>query len=380
MSEKNKPRICMFLLNPYEMDGRVRRTCRFLSAQGYHVTVIAESLSSSDDKLDIDGVRVVRLNDKGLPTKKGRFIKYMVRAALLGMDIEADIYHAFDLDTLAPAVFAAMINRGRVVYESHEYYVGLAPLLKRPLVKAVWILLEKSLIYRVDTVITVSESIAERLSGRYAIEKPEVIYSCSEMKNPSKSNRLRDIFNIPEGKMIAIYAGILCRGRGLELLPEVFARAENAVLVLVGQGELDDRLKKQCERLNLENRVFFIDTTDYDSLDEYYRSADIGIMLIEADAESKRMALPNKFFASLAAGLPVIVSDIPELSSLVKRYGLGLVTSYDIDDVVAAVEMLANDSQYYDRCRKNALDFSGKFTWEKEADKYIRIYDELFKG
>lgn len=370
----------MFLLNPYEMDGRVRRTCRFLSTQGYHVTVIAESPSSSDDELDIDGVRVVRLNDKGLPTRKGRFIKYMVRAAFLGMDIGADIYHAFDLDTLAPAVFAAMLNRGKVVYESHEYYVGLAPLLKRPLVKAVWILLEKLLIYRVDTVITVSESIAQRLSDRYAIEKPEVIYSCSELKESSKLNRLRDMFNIPDGKMIAIYAGILCRGRGLELLPQVFARTENAVLVLVGQGELGDRLKKQCERLHLENRVFFIDTADYDGLDEYYRSADIGIMLIEADAESKRMALPNKFFASLAAGLPVVVSDIPELSSLVKRYQLGLVTSYDIDDVAAAVEMLANDSQYYNRCRKNALDFSGEFTWENEAEKYIGIYDELFEG
>ena len=45
--------------------------------------------------------------------------------------------------------------------------------------------------------------------------------------------------------------------------------------------------------------------------------------LLEDDCENHRLALPNKVFEYIAAGVPVVVSDLPELRRLVEEHGVG---------------------------------------------------------
>ncbi|MBD3233129.1 MAG: glycosyltransferase [candidate division Zixibacteria bacterium] len=377
MALETKPSICMFVLNPYLNDGRVRRTCRYLSERGYRITVIAESPSGEDDYLEIDGVGVYRLNNSGLPTTKGRFIKYMTRAAIKAADIKADIYHAFDLDTLLPAFIASVLNRGKLLYEAHEYYVGIQALLNRPFTKSIWSILERLLIHKADRVITVNQSIADKLVSRYAIPTPDVIYSCTNPIITERSSYLRERYNIPPDKLIVLYTGILREGQGLMILPELFSKTDKAVMVLVGDGPLLMELESKSNRLNVEERMIFAGKVDYDELEKYYNSADVGILLMEPIAENNRYALPNKFFGYLSAGLPVIVSDIPELKRFVDTYNLGLVISPQVQEAVYAVEKIASETSLYERYRRNAIDFSKEYTWDKEASKYPDIYAEL---
>ncbi len=377
MTLETKPVICMFVLNSYLNDGRVRRTCRYLSERGYKVTVIAESPSGDDDYLEIDGVNVYRLDDSGLPTTKGRFIKYMTRAAIKAAGIKADVYHAFDLDTLPPAFIASVLNRGRLLYEAHEYYVGIQALLKRPFTKTIWSILERLLIHKADRVITVSQSIADKLASRYAILTPDVIYSCTNPVNTERSDYLRENYSIPPDKFIVLYTGILREGQGLMILPEVFSKTDKAVMVLVGDGPLRMELETKSRELNTEERMIYAGQVDYDELEKYYNSADAGILLMEPIAENNRYALPNKFFGYLSAGLPVIVSDIPELKRFVDEHSLGLAIPPRIQDAVYAVEKMSSDENLYNRFHRNAIDFSKKYTWDKEASKYPGIYAEL---
>jgi len=370
----------MFVLNPYVSDGRVRRTCRYLSSSGFDVVVIAESQSGVDDESDIDGVRVIRLASGGWPTSKGRFIKFMLRAAMRGAAIKAEIYHAFDLDALAPAVIASIWNRGSVVYEAHEYYVGLEALLGRPFTKMAWIIWEWLLIFIADRTITINNSIADKLRSRYGIQRPDVIYSCAENCNSKKNGLLRKRYDIQDQKLIALYTGILRKGQGLEILLEAFSEIESTELVIIGSGPMEDKLKEKWKMLKLERKVIFVGQVEYDELGDYYASADIGILLMEPEAENNRLALPNKFFAYLSAGLPVIVSDIPELRHFVGDYELGLVISPTKENTISAINNLASDKTLYQRCQANAVEFSSEFTWINEAEKYIRIYSELREG
>ncbi len=377
MMDSPRAKICMFLLNGYLQDGRVRRTTRFLAEKGYDITVIAESDTGDNDDLEIDGVKVYRLSSGGLPTSKGRFIKYLIKAALLGIRIKANIYHCFDLDTLLPAAVASTINGGNLIYEAHEYYPGLEALLGRPFTKLIWVLLERLLIHKPNKVITVNESIAEKLSKRYAIPKPTVIYSCENKRTVSKSDFIREKFNIPEDKTIILYVGILRGGQGLELIPRIISELESTAAVIVGDGPIRKRLEDLRDDLSLGDRLFFAGAVEYDELRRYYGSADIGILLMEPLAENNRLALPNKFFAYLAYGLPVVVSDIPELSRFVEDFKLGVVVQVDIDDAVEGINRIINDGDFYEKCRDNAYSFSDKFNWETEAEKYLDIYSEL---
>ncbi|MCP4632120.1 MAG: glycosyltransferase family 4 protein, partial [candidate division Zixibacteria bacterium] len=287
----------MFLLNDYLSDGRVRRTCRYLASKGYLITVIAES-QSDDDELDIDGVKVIRLKSKGLFSSKGRFVKYMIRAAILGSKIPADIYHAFDLDGLLPAFITSVLNRGRLLYESHEYYTGLEALNGRPFTTALWKILERCLIYKTDHVITINDSIAEKLSARYAIAKPDIVYSCSDMAvDGIKVDWIREKVNIPDDKKIILYLGVLRRGQGLEKLLDIMKDIDAAVLVIIGGGPIESELKEKSEMLKLGKKVYFYGRVDVDDIAGYYKSSDLGILLLEPLAENNRLALPNKFFS-----------------------------------------------------------------------------------
>jgi glycosyltransferase involved in cell wall biosynthesis len=56
---------------------------------------------------------------------------------------------------------------------------------------------------------------------------------------------------------------------------------------------------------------------------DHVRQADVGVSLLENTCENHRLALPNKVFEYLASGLPVVVSDLPELRELVEGLNAG---------------------------------------------------------
>ncbi|MBD3170028.1 MAG: glycosyltransferase [candidate division Zixibacteria bacterium] len=373
----NGRKICMFLLNPYITDGRVRRTCRYLSSNGHEITVIAESPSGKDDELETDGVRVIRLDTSGLPTSKGRFIKYNYRAAVLGAQANADIYHAFDLDALAPASFAALINRGKLIYESHEYYTGLEALNGRPITRFIWNMLERLLIYRADRVITINGSIADKLASFYSIPNPEIIYSCADFHSEGSAGSMREKLGIPEGRMVLVYIGVLRPGQGLEILIDAVKDVEDVVLLILGDGPLKALLVDKIEKYGITDKIIFREIELGMDVKEYLSSADAGVLIMEPVAENNRMALPNKFFSYLAAGLPVIVSDMPELKYFTEKYELGLVVDADAECTREAIELFIEAPGVSRRYGKNALEFSKEFTWESQARKYLYIYKEV---
>ena len=60
-----------------------------------------------------------------------------------------------------------------------------------------------------------------------------------------------------------------------------------------------------------------------DELLGHTADADVGVSLLQDTCENHRLALPNKVFEYVAAGVPVVVSDLPEISAFVRRLGVG---------------------------------------------------------
>lgn len=76
-----------------------------------------------------------------------------------------------------------------------------------------------------------------------------------------------------------------------------------------------------------------------DEVVEFLATADVGVHPLLAGIPNHEMALPNKLFEYVHAGLPIVVTDLRELGSFVRKHGLGeAFRSGDPADMAAGVE------------------------------------------
>lgn len=277
------------------------------------------------------------------------------------------------LSTLPVSVLLKLRHRAILVYEPHELETetitttGLRRRLSR--------LLERALIGQAARVIVVSESIARAYEREYGLAGVPVIMNAPPLQQngTSASGVFREKFGIPPGETIFMYQGDLSAPRGVPQLLEAFAKIPaDRHLVLMGFGPLEDTVKKAAA----DNRnIHFHPAVPPSQVLTFTRGADVGFALLTDDCLNHRYALPNKFFHYLHAGLPVIVSDLPELGGAADRYGCGWrvgESAADIAGVVAAIDPAAIEAK-----RAGARRARDEMNWDREAVKLVGIYRDL---
>jgi glycosyltransferase involved in cell wall biosynthesis len=117
-----------------------------------------------------------------------------------------------------------------------------------------------------------------------------------------------------EGKRVVAYIGSLgLASHPVDLLIEAFPRVHQAlpdsVLLLVGGGEDYDQLKRQSQRLGIENIVRFCGRVSPDQIPAYYNIAHVSVDPVHAD-DAARGRCPLKLFESWACGVPFVTGDV----------------------------------------------------------------------
>ena len=147
---------------------------------------------------------------------------------------------------------------------------------------------------------------------------------------------------------------------------------------MIGGGPLEAALKKQVISAGLQDKVYFIPRVPFQELHSYTCSADLGLCVIKRTGKSFFYSIPNKLFEYLMAGLPVLVSNFPEMQAIVEKSGAGRVV--DPEDVGAIrrsiCDLLSNESQLR-TYSKAALQAALQYNWEKESEKLIQLYATL---
>jgi len=368
-------KIAYLILNSFDIDSRARLEVETLKTAGHEIDIIATTGGSSDDFL---GCRIHRIKQRTWPSRKIRFIQYNMQAARIGAGLKADVYHAVDLDTLYPACKAAELNRSKIVYESRELYTELEALRGRKFITSFWRSLEARLIGRADSVITINDSIADELAARYRIPKPGIIRNVAVRADSLEPVDLRKELNIPSDHRIIVYQGVLRKGQGLTYLLRIVDVMSKVSLVFLGDGPLREELVMQANYLGLDDIVRFPGRIPPDQLLNFTAGADAGVLLMEDVALNNRLALPQKVFQYMAAGIPQIVSPMPEIAKLVSSEKIGITVTLDnpaesADDI----ERFLNDSIQYSEARDNSKSAIEKYNWQKESKELLRIYEGL---
>lgn len=368
-------KIVYFILNRFDYDSRARLEVETLRSRGYELEIIATVGGELKDYL---GIPIHRIAQYRWPSRKARFFQYNIIAASIGKKLKADVYHAVDLDTLYAATRAAGKTGGKLVYEARELYTELEALNGRRIVRTFWEKVERSLIKKADAVFTINGSIADELAGRYGIDRPEVIRNVAPKVDGLDAVDLRFKLKIPEDHRIIIYQGILRNGQGLVYLLEIMKWLDKTTLVFLGEGPIEDRLKSHAIDSGIGERVKFAGMIRSDELLNHTAGGDMGALLMEDVALNNKLALPQKLFQYLSAGLPQIVSPMPEIAGFVEKENTGIVVSLkDPEKDAMTISDLFADSTRLEQVKLNCRESSKANNWEIESGKLIDIYKRL---
>ncbi|NLT37127.1 MAG: glycosyltransferase [Methanomassiliicoccus sp.] len=155
---------------------------------------------------------------------------------------------------------------------------------------------------------------------------------------------LRERYGIPSGDLVLIYVGSMARMRGLDILissfKEVAQRHSRVRMMLVGDGEALEDLRRQAKEYGLDDRVTFTGRVPYGEVPDHIAAADVGLSIIRP-LNCYRVSSPCKVFEYMAMGRPVIANvELPEHRRVVSAAGCGVLTEYSVQGIAGAMERM----------------------------------------
>lgn len=380
-SEK-KMRVCVVVLNSVWFDPRVRKQISSYIENGNEVTCVGYKCSRySEERVKAIPCMTTIVeqgasNNRRLrsPVKKlKRELDKNRRVADAVMSFRPDIIHANDLNTLPACVRAAKRLGCKVIYDSHEICTENHAV--KGFLKMYSVVSEKRYIKKIDHMVCVSNAAAEYFEKRYNIPKPMVVTNCSLRSEQILSEEKNPGFEV-------LNHGQFYSGRGYDIMVEsipLLKEYPEIKLAIRGFGKLEESLRKRAKELGDENFIFYPGVLVQELIPTASCSS-VGVAITEPICLNFELSVSNKLFEYASAGLPVIMSDIPEHRYLNDKYQFGVIIPQNTPDAFAeAVIKLYTDKQFYEQCVENAKKLSNEVNWETEFGKLIEFERELVK-
>jgi glycosyltransferase involved in cell wall biosynthesis len=114
-----------------------------------------------------------------------------------------------------------------------------------------------------------------------------------------------------------------------------------------------------------------------DQLFSLTKNALLGVSMEENLGLNYYYALPNKLFDYIQARIPVLVSDFPEMSRIVKDYNIGETIKSRESKEFAKQIMSMLQSPDREQWKQNLEKAAGELNWEKEKFKLLEVFDNI---
>ncbi len=302
--------------------------------------------------------------------------EWLIRSAWYLRKFPNSVVHCHSVLTLPLGAWAKRSLGCYLIYDAHELETERNGLkgVQKTFVK----FLERTLIDDADDIFVVNSTIRDWYVSKYG----ERVAACTKvLRNfpaasviPAKATSLRATLKIPDDELLFLYQGFLGKGRGIEILLKVFSRmGDRKHLVFLGNGELAPLIseyKKKHPQIHLHPMVPPSEVLNYTT------EADVGLCLIEASCLSYQYSSPNKLYEYLRSGLPVVTSDFPAMSEVVRTHDCGWSVAVEEKSVFDFLSSL--DYRAIEACRTRVLECRDQFTWESEKAILLQTYSEKF--
>ena len=359
--------------NDLYTDQRVHKVCLFLESQGFSVVLVGRKRKSSKE-LPLRSYQTKRFN---LFFEKGAkfYAEYNFRLFWYLMFKKVDVLVANDLDTLLANYLASKFKpTSRLVYDSHEYFTEVPELIHRKKVKQIWEAIEGWIFPKLKTIYTVNNSIAKLYADKY--QKEIKIVRNIAPRWESNNLKSKQELGIPENKKLIVLQGAgINIDRGAEEAVQAMKWVENAVLMIVGDGDVVHQLKKYVIDNQLDLKVLFFDKHPYNEMMNFTYYADLGLTLDKPTNINYRYSLPNKVFDYIQAETPILATNLIEISRIVEEFKVGeVINEFTPENLAFVLNSLLNDESRLTVFKENCSKAAKVLNWENEMQVLKEIY------
>ena len=341
------------------------KECLSLAGAGYQVVLLVNGNKSfRSDLIEI----------RHLPGVRSRLLRMLVSPLIFfvyALRQKVVLYHLHDPELL-PAGFLLKVFGRKVIYDAHENTPGqllekyyLPPLFRRLFSKVVRLL--ENLAARFFDGVVAATSVVKDGYPRYLQDKITPVRNYPDIREFSDLE--------PDGKERAVcYVGALSRSRGLDTmidsLPHHGARLELAGYVY--PPDLLDGIE--------ESRIHYHGVTDRKGVREIFRNSSAGLVVLP-DNHHHSLALPIKMFEYMAAGLPVIASNIPLWRKIVEGHGCGVCIEPEDPALLGeTIEKLLSDEPLRKKMGENGRQaVAERYNWQQEEQVLFDLYEKMIR-
>lgn len=222
----------------------------------------------------------------------------------------------------------------------------------------------------------VVDSLDRHVGARLGHRRACLVYNGISLKSSYEPSRdLRAELGLSAADTVVGSVGRLSREKGyaylLQAAPAVLARRPDVRFLLVGDGELRDELQRQAVELGVASSVIFAGVRQ--DVSAFYGIMDLFVL------PSLWEGLPTVILESMAAGVPVVATDVRGTSDLVESGSTGwLCRPRDPADLAAALLNALNDPAKRAEAAEAARDtVVPHYALDRIADRYEALYADL---
>jgi glycosyltransferase involved in cell wall biosynthesis len=362
-------RVChITTVHPVDDHRILHKECASLRDAGYDVTLIAPH----DEDVVLDGVAVVALRGTAR-NRAERMLRRPVAAYRAAAAVDADLYHFHDPELLPCGVRLARARK-RVVYDAHEDVPTQIrskewiPVAARAIVARSFARVEAACVAKLDAVVSPSPAALDRLRPHQA--------RVALIENYPRLSDLRPAARWEDRLRAACYVGGITRVRGACELVDAMAHVD-AELHLAGAIS-PPALRAELERSAGWPRVRYLGRVRHDRVPGLLAHVKVGLIPLHP-VRNYVDAYPVKLFEYLAAGLPVVATDVPRWRAVLDAYDCGVSVPHGSPRLLgeAIAGLLDDDGRARamgERARRAAEE---RYSWETQAAVLLELYREL---
>jgi len=373
-------RVVVAAISDLVTDQRLHKVSLTLQEAGYAVLLIGTRRRHS-----------LPLAPRSYPTRRIRllfqkglffFAEFNFRLFFRLLFTKGDIFLGNDLDAIGAVWLAGALRRKPVVYDTHEYYLGMPELDGRPGVKKVWAHLEAFVFPRLSYIYTICDSFRDLYYKDYG-KRLGVVRNVPYRKAADIDVPLPGDLEekLPKDKFFLLFQGAgINPERGVEELVQAMPLLDPARfhLVIIGGGDNWEKIVQMVRDKTLTDRITLIPKIPFEQLRSVTRRAHLGLSLDKPNNINHIYGLPNKIFDYLHSGVPVLVSRLVELEKIVDTYDVGdFIDSHEPAHIAARILAISNDPARLQRWKQHTSRVREELNWERESRVVVNIFEQV---
>lgn len=291
---------------------------------------------------------------------------------------QASIYFVHYFDS-APAVsWVAKRSKAPIIYDAHDCHVRLKQESElnereRSLIKPLHKKLEAFCISRASAVVTVCDGVARLQKEIFGCDA-HVLRNCHDARLDRYTGLpLKQKLGLPSDTFLVVVVGTAKKGmafattlRALQKLPL------HVHLAFLGNGY--GNFLQGVDYESVRERVHLPGAVKPHEVVPCISDADAALLIYYNHSDNYLYSLPNGFFQSLSAGLPLLYPELPEIARLASQYSLGLpVDPKDSASIQKGIQHLVDCPEDRQRFRTNCLNAAQQLSWEREELRFREL-------